>query len=97
MKKNKLYTFVSAAVLAASMGMTSCSDWLDLAPIDYYGAGNFWQTESQAIGNLHAQMSQLRGFNFQINITYGELRGGAYTQQSSGSDGSSLNSQYLRD
>lgn len=97
MRKNKLYTFVTAALVAAGMGMSSCSDWLDLAPIDYYGAGNFWQTESQAIGNLHAQMSQLRGFNFQINITYGELRGGAYTQQTGGSDGASLNSQYLRD
>lgn len=46
MRKNKLYTFVFAALVAAGMGISSCSDWLDLSPIDYYGAGNFWQTES---------------------------------------------------
>ena len=97
MKMNKLYTLASAVVVAAGMGLTSCSDWLDLAPIDYYGAGNFWQSEDQAIGNIHAQMSKLRDYNFQINITYGEIRGGAYTTQTGGSDGASLNAQYLRD
>ena len=97
MKKNKLYSLVTTAIVAASMGLTSCSDWLDLSPVDYYGAGNFWKTEAQAIGNLSAQMSQLRGFNFQINIVYGEIRGGAYTKQAGGSDGASLNYQYLRD
>lgn len=97
MKRNKIYSLISAAMIATGMGITSCSDWLDLSPIDYYGAGNFWETESQAIGNLSAQMSQLRGYSFQINITYGELRGGAYTREAGGSDGSSLSDQILRD
>lgn len=97
MRKNKLYTLVSSVVVVVSMGFTSCSDWLELSPIDYFGAGNFWQTETQAINNLDAQMSKLRELNFQINITYGELRGGAYTQETGGSDGSSLDMQYLRD
>lgn len=97
MKRNKIYALLSAVIITTGMGMTSCSDWLDLNPIDYYGAGNFWKTESQAIGNLSAQMSQLRGRSFQINITYGELRGGAYTRETGGSDGSSLSDQILRD
>lgn len=97
MKKHKFSSLASALLLVAGMGMTSCADLLDLSPEDYYGAGNFWQTEQQAIGNLSAQMNQLRGFSFQIAITYGELRGGAYTLATSGSDGAGLSSQYLRD
>lgn len=96
MKKNKIYSLLSAAVIASGIGMTSCSDWLDLSPIDYYGANNFWNTESQAIGNISAMMSQMRGFSWQINITYGELRGGAYTKATGGSDGASLNDLTLR-
>ena len=85
-------------LLGASLGLaTSCADSLDLSPIDYYGAGNFWQNEEQAIGNLTAQMSQFRGQVFNWVILYGEIRGGAYTRASSGSDGSSLYYQYLRD
>lgn len=97
MKKNKIYTLAMVAIMTSGVGLTSCSDWLDLSPIDYYGAGNFWKTESQAVGNLSAQMAQLRGYSFQINITYGELRGGAYTREAGGSDGSSLADQILRD
>lgn len=97
MRKNKLFNLASAALLSASIGMTSCSDWLDLSPIDYKGAGDFWQTEAQAIGNLSAQMSAFRGYCFQSVIVYGELRGGAYTRSTNGSDGSSLDYQYLRD
>lgn len=41
MKRNKLFTLASAALISAGMGLSSCSDWLDLSPIDYYGAGNF--------------------------------------------------------
>lgn len=97
MRKNKLFNLASAALLSASIGMTSCSDWLDLSPIDYKGAGDFWQTEAQAIGNLSAQMSAFRDYCFQSVIVYGELRGGAYTRSTNGSDGSSLDYQYLRD
>ena len=52
MKKNKIFSMVSVALLAAGMGMSSCADKLDLAPIDYYGSGNFWTTEAQALGNI---------------------------------------------
>lgn len=96
MKKNKLFTLASAALIAFGMGLSSCSDWLDLNPIDYYGANSFWQTEAQITGNLHAQMNLFRSYTSTFVLTYGELRGGAYTTQENGSDGSSLNDINLR-
>lgn len=82
----------AVALVATGMGMSSCADKLDLAPIDYYGAGNFWITESQAIGNIHVQMNSMRAKNADNFQTYGELRGGAYTLENTGSDGAMLNS-----
>lgn len=78
MKKNKIFSMVSVALLAAGMGMSSCADKLDLAPIDYYGSGNFWTTEAQALGNISAQMAKLRDYNEQNTRYYGELRAGTY-------------------
>lgn len=95
MKRNKLFSLLSATAIAASLGLTSCD--LDLTPIDYYGANSFWETEAQAVGNFHAMMAQLRTFDFQTSITYGELRGGAYTLEGLGSDGSNLLSTYIRE
>ncbi len=97
MKRYKLFSSLSTVLVAFSMGIVSCADNLDLSPIDYYGASNFWTTEAQAIGNISAMMQQFRGYNFQTVITYGEIRGGAYTLETTGSDGASLNSQYLRE
>ena len=97
MKRNKLFSLASAAILAAGMGMTSCADKLDLGPIDYYGAGSFWKTEAQAVGNIHTLMASLRANNWNINITYGELRGGAYSLSTGSSDGNSMNELYLRE
>lgn len=95
MKKNKIYTLLSASVVAASMSLTSCD--LDLAPIDFYGSTSFWQTEAQAVGDRHAMMAHLRNdFAFKTIVTYGELRGGAYSSEGLGSDGSTLSSLTLR-
>ena len=69
--------------------MTSCADKLDLSPQDWYGAGNFWTTEAQAIGNISAQMATFRSFNYQNTRLFGELRGGAYVV--AGSDGVVIN------
>lgn len=98
MKTNKIFSAVLVALVAAGMGLSSCNDQLDLAPIDYYGAGNFWKTEAQAVGNMSAMMQHFRGtYEFQSVITYGELRGGAYTLEVTGSDGAGLNSQGIRE
>ncbi len=42
-------------------------------------------------------MQQFRGFNFETVIRYGELRGGAYTMETTSSDGCSLDDQYQRE
>ena len=68
---------------------TSCSDSLDLAPIDYYGSGSFWQTEAHAEGYIDGIHKHLRDVAFQHTITFGELRGGHYITAVSG-DGSSV-------
>lgn len=37
---------ISGMLLVISGGiMTSCSDLLDLSPIDFYGSGSYWTTE----------------------------------------------------
>lgn len=95
MKKNKFFSLFSATVVAASLGLTSCE--LDLVPIDYYSANSFWTTEAQAIGDIHAMMEHFRTFDFQTNINYGEIRGGAYSLETIGSDNSNLASSTLRE
>lgn len=97
MKRIKLFSIASVAVLAAGMGFTSCADKLDLGPIDHYGSGSFWKTEAQAVGNIHTLMASLRANNWQTTITFGELRGGAYTLATSSSDGNNLSDQYIRE
>lgn len=93
MKTIKSFIFIALAALGLSLA--SCS--LDLSPIDYYGANNFWTTEAQATGNLIAIMQQLRSKNFNHVIIYGELRGGAYSTLDASSDGCSMNYQYVRE
>lgn len=70
--------FYAALLLLTPMAFQSC-DNLDLAPQDYYGAGNFWQNEAQvnlfSIG-LH---NNLREALVSQNMEYGELRGATTT------------------
>lgn len=68
----------AALLLLTPMAFQSC-DNLDLAPEDYYGAGNFWKNEAQvnlfSIG-LH---NDLRTALVSQNMEYGELRGATTT------------------
>ncbi|WP_455672784.1 RagB/SusD family nutrient uptake outer membrane protein [Phocaeicola sp.] len=78
MKRIKL-TILSGFMLATTgMVSTSCSDMLDLAPIDYYGSGSYWQNESHASGYIDGIHKHLRDATWQHTITFGELRGGHY-------------------
>lgn len=76
---NKILTkFTVAGVISAMcLGMTSCNDELDLAPIDYPGAGSFWTTQTQYTTNIYA-LSQMFRANYASNILFwaGELRAG---------------------
>lgn len=73
------------------LGASSCSDKLDLTPIDYYGSGNYWQKEAHLTGYIHGIHSNLRSMAWTRSVTLGELRGGIY-MVGAGSDGSSLSS-----
>jgi len=79
------------AVLALAGALTaasSCDKVLDLSPVDYYGSGNFWTTESQVDGYICTLNSYLRNLSFNHCIMFGELRGGLYKTSSGSSDGS---------
>lgn len=77
--KKSLYVTGAAAMMMAGMGLTSCSDYLDLKPIDNFGSSNFWQNQSQFEGNIVAIMNQFRGYEQTHFNTAGEKRAGAYS------------------
>ena len=71
---------IAAALLIGTgmvLGNTSCSDDLDLAPIDYFGLKGFWKDQSMFEGNVYALAQMFRG-NYPSNILFyaGELRAG---------------------
>lgn len=89
MKITKLTIISGVMLLIIGATHTSCSDALDLAPIDYYGSGSYWKTEAHATGYIDGIHKHLRDAAWQHTITFGELRGGHYISGTSG-DGSSV-------
>ncbi len=84
------FTIISGLMLLLIGTMhTSCSDMLDLAPIDYYGSGSYWKTEAHATGYIDGIHKHLRDVTWQHTIIFGELRGGHYIPDVTG-DGSSV-------
>lgn len=82
---------ISGMLLVVSGGiMTSCSDLLDLSPIDFYGSGSYWTTEAQVTGYMDGLHKHLRDVAEQHIFTFGELRGGIY-RSGNASDGNALN------
>lgn len=81
---------ISGMLLVISGGiMTSCSDLLDLSPIDFYGSGSYWTTEAQVTGYMDGLHKHLRDVAEQHIFTFGELRGGIY-KSGNASDGNAL-------
>lgn len=68
--KKLLYSMAGALLLT----MGSC-DSLDLAPIDYAGAGNFWQNEGQVSTFMTGLHANLRN-DYTSPFFLGEVRGG---------------------
>lgn len=89
MKTSKFILIATALLLMLGAANTSCSDALDLAPIDYYGSGSYWKTEAHATGYIDGIHKHLRDVTWQHTFTFGELRGGHYIADLSG-DGSSV-------
>ncbi len=74
MNKFKNIMYVAMIALVTS----SCSKTLELAPEDYFGDGNFWQTESQVTNFMVGLHKQFRDNQFQF-IRLGEMRGGGFS------------------
>lgn len=88
MKKIK-NTFIYSVLVAFLALSTSCSDWLDLSPIDNYGSGSYWKNEEHATGYIDGLHKHLRDVAWQHTIIFGELRGGHYKDGTS-ADGVAL-------
>ena len=67
----KIFYILSICVM--TILQPSC-DALDLAPEDYYGAGNFWKEASQPKAFMLGLHAQLRSY-YDMFYTLGELRG----------------------
>ena len=80
---------LTGAVLVGGMLGTSCNDWLDLGPIDYYGSENYWKTEENVVAYVDGLHKALRDVTFNHSIVFGELRGGHYIGDAT-CDGSSV-------
>ncbi|MGL5913665.1 MAG: RagB/SusD family nutrient uptake outer membrane protein [Bacteroidales bacterium] len=78
MKRFKHTILYSILALSLVISATSCSDWLDLAPEDYYGSESYWKTETQVIAYIDGIHKHLRDITFQHSIVFGELRGGMF-------------------
>lgn len=71
---------------------SSCS--LDMSPVDYYGAGNFWNNEAQVSCYMNGLHSDFRGAYSTLQIL-GEFRGGTFRSGAS-SLGTSLDDEYVK-
>ena len=74
MKKIKYILIAGLFALVAF----SCQKTIELAPIDYFGDGNFWQNEAQVTNFMVGIHKQLRDNQFML-LRLGEMRGGTYS------------------
>lgn len=79
MKSIKTLILTGSVLAAGILICSSCEkDPLDLGPIDYYGSGNYWTTESQVDGYMDGLHKNMRDMYWTHTITIGELRAGIY-------------------
>ena len=71
----------SILAVSGAMMLAGCNT-LDLAPIDYAAAGNYWTSEAQIGMYFQGMMSQLRG-DYTSPFVLGETRGGTLKEGSS--------------
>ncbi len=83
MKKITIY------LLGFIAGIFSGCNSLDLAPIDYYASGNYWENESQVDAFMNGLHTEFRD-NYNLLYQLGEERGGTQ-RTTTASQGNSLN------
>lgn len=81
------------ATMAVVMGSVSCSDLLDLTPIDYYSGNSFWRSEANVKSYMHTLHYDMRPVSETHMLTFGELRGGGYRIDGKSVDGNATNEQ----
>ena len=77
--------------LVAGITLSSCKKDLDLAPIDYYGSGSYWQNESHVRSYLIGLHKNMRDVAWTHMIIFGEMRGGGVAHSGATIDGSAIN------
>ena len=77
--------------LVAGIALSSCKKDLDLAPIDYYGSGSYWQNESHVRSYLIGLHKNMRDVAWTHMIIFGEMRGGGVAHSGATIDGSAIN------
>lgn len=95
MKRVKSTLLYGGLLVASAMFSTSCSDWLELSPIDNYGSGSYWKTEAQAAGYIDGIHKHLRDATWQHTMVFGELRGGTFKDPLS-ADGNTISDGLIR-
>lgn len=84
-------SILSLGLVSLSLGLSACSDVLDLQPIDYPNTTNFWDSPNKVVPYMNGVHLNLRSFALTHTIVFGELRSGIY-QIGAGADGSNLSS-----
>lgn len=92
---NILKTTIRFALLAASAYLCSSCDSLDLAPLDYYGSGNYWTKPEHIIGYMDGIHKNLRDKAYQHQFIFGEVRAGTNVEALA-VDGTSVSDQVLK-
>ncbi len=67
-----------AGVFLGALALGSCSDKLELAPIDYYGSGSYWKTASHVAAAVEGLNNDMRNSSFTQIYVMGEVRSGIY-------------------
>lgn len=85
---------IRLGVLAMVTCLYSACDLLDLAPIDSYGSGNYWQRPEHVQAYMDGLHKNLRDKIFQHQYVFGESRGGT-SKIGTAVDGTSLDHQIM--
>jgi len=87
MKKTYIFT---ALLFVAGMSV-SCSDTLNLEPIDYYGSESYWKNEAHVKSYVIGMHKNMRDVSWNHMIVFGEMRGGGVANSGATIDGSAIN------
>lgn len=92
---NILKSSIKIGALAVAGCLYTACDSLDLAPIDYYGSGNYWSKPENVTSYMDGLHKNLRDKTFQHQFIFGEARGGT-NEPDQAVDGTSVSDQAIK-